>query len=124
MARHYFSDVYQSLDDGRYFVKTNVAGIGYRQDAAATCRVGQALNLVREANNRHDRNAIAVFAGSDHIGYVSRDMNAGFAEYLDSGRDLDAEIHAVVGGTEDKPTVGVVMAVYLPDDVQIDFDDC
>ena len=51
-------------------------------------------------------------------------MNSGFAEYLDGGRYLDAEVHVVVGGTPDKPALGMVMAIYLPDDVEIDFDDC
>lgn len=123
MARHHFPDVYESLEDGRYFVKANVAGISLRQDAAATCYQGQALDLVRDTHNQHDQNAIAVFAGTDRIGYVPRDMNSGFAEYLDSGRDLDAEVHAVVGGTPDKPILGVVMAIYLPNDVQIEFEE-
>lgn len=36
MATHYFADVFQSLDDGRYFVKANVAGISHRQEAASS----------------------------------------------------------------------------------------
>ena len=123
MARHYFPDVYQDLEHGRYFIKVNVAGTSYRQPAVGGCGEGQSLVLVRDEGNRHDRNAIQVFAGGAQIGFVPRDINEGFATYLDSGRSLEAEIEAVVGGTPDKPTVGIVMRLYLPEDVTIEFDE-
>ena len=122
MTRHYFPDVYQDLEDARYFIKTKVVGVSYRQEAVAGCVEGQSLELVRDERNRHDRNAIGVFAGGAHIGFVPSDINDGFALYLDSGRSIDAEIEAVVGGTPDKPTVGIVMRLYLPEDVPIEFD--
>lgn len=122
MTRYYFPDVYQDLDDGRYFVQANVAGVSHRQQAVSKCVEGQSLELVRDAGNPHDRNAIQVFASGDHIGFVPRDINAGFATYLDAGGDIDGEIEAVVGGTPDKPTMGIVFRLYLPDDVLIEFD--
>ena len=64
-----------------------------------------------------------MFAGGAHIGFVPRDINEGFATYLDTGRWVDAEIEAIVGGTPGKPTAGVVMRLYLPEDVPIEFDD-
>ena len=123
MARHYFPDVYQDLEDGRYFIKANVAGVSYRQQAVSGCVEGQSLKLVRDQRNRHDGHAIQVLSGGAHIGFVPRDINEGFATYLDTGRCIDAEIEAVVGGTPDKPTVGVVMRLYLPEDVSIEFDE-
>ena len=124
MVRHYFPDVHMRVDDGRYFVPINVAGVSYRQDAVARCFEEQTITLVRDRNNRHDKNAVMVYAGGEHIGFLPRDMNEGFAEYLDSGRALDAEIHKVIGGTKDKPTTGIIIALYLPEDVLIEFDDC
>ena len=43
--------------------------------------------------------------------------------HLDAGRWIDAEIETFVGGTPAKPTAGVVMRLYLPEDVPIEFDD-
>ena len=110
------------LDDGRYFIPMNVAGVSYRQDAVSRCFKEQSVTLVRDSNNPHDKNAIMVFVGGEQIGFIPRDMNEGFAEYMDNGRDLDAEIHKIIGGTSDKPTTGVIIALYLPDDVSIEFD--
>ena len=49
-------------------------------------------------------------------------MNEGFAEYMDNGRNLDADVHKIIGGTSDKPITGVIIALYLPDDVLTEFD--
>ena len=124
MTRYYFPDVHMRVDDGRYFVPTNVAGVSYRQEAVSSCFEEQSITLVRDPSNPHDKNAIMVFAGNEHIGFIPRDMNKGFAEYMDSGRNLDAEIHKIIGGTSDKPNTGIIIALYLPDDVLIEFDDC
>lgn len=124
MVRCYFPDVHMRLDDGRYFVPIHVAGVSYRQDAVSRCFEEQSITLVRDPNNPHDKNAVMVFAEGEHVGFIPRDMNEGFAEYIDSGRYLDAEIHKIIGGTSDKPTTGIIIALYLPDDVSIEFDDC
>ena len=111
------------VDDGRYFIRTNVAGISFRQDAAFRCYTGQHLTLIRDSANPHDKNAIRVFAGGEHIGFIPAEINAAFAAYLDSGRLLDAEIDHIVGGTTDKPFRGIYINLYLPDDVHMEFDD-
>ena len=122
MARYYFPDVRMRLDDGRYFIPTTVAGISYRQEAASRCFQGQKLELARDPNNKYDKNAISIFADGEHIGFVPSDLNDGFAEYLDSGRTLDADIYKIVGGTEAKPSRGIYINLYLPQDVLIEFD--
>ena len=76
--RQHFPDVHMRLDDGRYFVPMNVAGVSYRQDAVARCVEEQAVTLVRDRNNPHDTNAIMVFVGGEQIGFIPRDMNTGF----------------------------------------------
>ncbi len=35
MAKHYFPDIHEDLEDGRYFVKANVAGVSLRQQAVS-----------------------------------------------------------------------------------------
>ena len=75
MVRQYFPDLHMRLDDGRYFVPMNVAGVSYRQDAVAGCVEEQAVTLVRDRNNPHDRNAIVVFVSGEQIGFIPGDMN-------------------------------------------------
>ena len=123
MASYYFPDVRMRLDDGRYFIATKIAGVGYRQSAASRCYEGQKLTLVRDRENLHDKNAIKVLAGGEHVGYIPSDVNEGFATYLDSGRNLNADINKIVGGTEDKPSRGIYINLYLPEDVPIEFND-
>ena len=71
MVRHYFPDMHMRLDDGRYFVPINVAGVSYRQDAVARCVEEQSITLVR------DKNAIMVSAGGEHIGFIP----SGYSSY-------------------------------------------
>ena len=90
MARHYFPDVYQNLEDGRYFIKANVAGTSYRQHSVVGCVEGQLLTLVRDGGNTHDRNATQIFAVGSRAGFVPRDVSEGFATHLDTARSLEA----------------------------------
>ena len=87
--------------------------MSYRQEAVSRCYEDEPLALVRDIGNAHDRNAIKIFAGSDHIGFVPKGTNRGFAEYMDSGGVLEAEIEAIVGGESEKPNKGVVARLYI-----------
>ena len=55
-------------------------------------RVGDRLTLVREPDNRHDRNAIRVDWNGQTLGYVPRAENRAAARALDSGERLEARI--------------------------------
>ena len=72
---------------------------GYRYHAAAevwpALRVGDALELVREADNAHDANAVAVLWRGRKLGYVPRRDNAALAWGLDRGAALRARISAL-----------------------------
>lgn len=69
---------------------------GYRYYAAAqvwsTLRVGDALELVREADNAHDAHAVAVAWRGHKLGYVPKRDNAALAWGLDRGERLQARI--------------------------------
>lgn len=69
---------------------------GFRYHAAAEAwpelRVGDALELAREPENRFDRNAIAVTWHGRKLGYVPRRENAALAWGLDRGERLRARI--------------------------------
>ena len=58
-------------------------------------RPGDALALVREADNRHDRHAIRVEWRGHKLGYVPRTENRVIAAALDAGDRLTARVSSV-----------------------------
>ncbi len=71
-----------------------LAGFQYHAGKALWPRmqVGDALTLVREADNRHDAKAVRVEWRGHKIGYVPRRENADVARLLDAGQALEARI--------------------------------
>ncbi len=69
---------------------------GFRHYAAAQVwpklKVGDPLELRREADNPHDANAVAVAWRGRKLGYVPRRANAALAWSLDRGAPLQARI--------------------------------
>ena len=55
-------------------------------------QVGDALELIREPDNRHDRNAIRVEWRGHKLGYVPRAENRAVAAAIDQGDKLAARI--------------------------------
>ncbi|MCU0868019.1 MAG: HIRAN domain-containing protein [Burkholderiales bacterium] len=74
-----------------------VAGLAHH-DAKAVwdqLRVGDALQLVREADNAHDRSAVRVDWQGRVLGYLPAADNADVARQLDRGQALDAHVTAI-----------------------------
>jgi hypothetical protein len=69
---------------------------GFRYHAAAEVwdelRIGDALELAREADNPHDANAVSVSWRGRKLGYVPRRENAAIAWALDRGQRLRARV--------------------------------
>lgn len=61
----------------------------------ARLRVGDALQLVREPDNRHDANAIRVEWQGHKLGYVPRRENRALAAALDAGDKVVARVKAL-----------------------------
>ena len=55
-------------------------------------QVGDHLDLIREPDNRHDRNAIRVEWRGHKLGYVPRAENRAVAAAMDRGEPVDARI--------------------------------
>ena len=112
------------VDADRYSILTTVAGVSYRQDAVSRCHEGQTVQLFRNPSNTHDRNAIEVHAG-EKIGFIPRDETETLALYMDFyGRDsVEATIDRLTGGTEDKPTIGVVVDIQVSEVLYNPIDD-
>lgn len=54
--------------------------------------VGDELSLIREPDNRHDRDAVRVEWQGRKLGYVPRTENRAVAEAMDAGEHLKARV--------------------------------
>ena len=74
--------------------------------------------LVHEPNNPYDPNAIAVYAATEIVGYLPRDLAADYAtvfrELHQRGYNAGSCQAKLTGGTDDKPSLGVVLRLSSP----------
>jgi hypothetical protein len=79
-------------------MKTTIVGTKYRGRAAIAVltrlRPGDRLRLVREPDNPHDSNAVAVYSGTTHIGYIPRLINRDVADRIMSADSVFAIVTA------------------------------
>ncbi len=71
-----------------------LAGFRYAEAARVwpLLQLGDALDLVREANNPHDANAVRIEWRGRKLGYVPRRENAALAWGMDRGTPLRARV--------------------------------
>ena len=74
-------------------------------------RVGDRLTLIREQDNRYDRNAIRIEWNSHKLGYVPRAENRAAARALDAGENLETRVTRMRDDPD--PWRRVEFAVYL-----------
>lgn len=89
-----------------------LAGSQYHALAEVMCemKVGDRLTLVREPDNRHDRNAIRVEWRGRKLGYVPRRENGPLAAALDRGERLVARVSRLADSAD--PWQRLEFAVY------------
>ena len=90
-----------------------VAGFQFHGGEAAwsSMSVGAPLKLVREPNNSHDSNAVAVYFHEEKLGYVPRGENGVVSQMLDRGEKLEATISRLT--VDDDPWQRVRFSVLL-----------
>jgi hypothetical protein len=80
------------------------AVVGFRHHEAPllwpTLHAGAPLDLVREADNATDADAVAVYWRGRKLGYLPRGENLMAASLLDRRRDLSARIHRLAPRAE------------------------
>lgn len=91
-----------------------LAGFQYHAGKKAwpQLRVGDALTLVREPDNPHDRRAVRVDWRGLKLGYVPRRENEPVARMLDNGQPLTAHISRLAEGRD--PWSRVRFQIVLP----------
>ena len=84
----------------------------HRGDAVwSSLAVGAPLQLVREPDNSHDADAVAVYFNTEKLGYVPRGENGAVAQMLDRGEGLAATISRLT--VDEDPWQRVRFNVYL-----------
>ncbi|MES2766049.1 MAG: HIRAN domain-containing protein [Bacteroidota bacterium] len=93
----------------------HIAGTQFRKlgDIENVLKTGETLLLKREANNKYDSNAIAIYdERNTHLGYIPRDTNAILARLMDAGKLLFAK---VVGITRNGNWPKIDIQIFLKD---------
>lgn len=76
----------------------SIVGMNFRKSEkfVAELAPGTKLALVREPTNKYDKNAVAVWCGDVHVGYVPKTQNAVLAKFIDeNGVERAGETTAV-----------------------------
>ena len=101
--------------DKEHFLNCNVAAFTYNQGCEVfdKLKVGKEVQLVREDENPHDHNAVAIFFGKTHIGYIPRRENDAIAKFFDLGYGdiFEARIQSVDPTAHPEEQVSIV--IYL-----------
>jgi single-stranded-DNA-specific exonuclease len=93
------NDRYASIGEAAEFF-TKVVGVTFegRQDVIGGLVPGLVVELRRDPENPHDANAIGVFFGALHIGFLRKEIARRLAPKVDDGERYRAEIASVTGG--------------------------
>ncbi|MFM9971438.1 MAG: HIRAN domain-containing protein [Burkholderiales bacterium] len=93
--------------------RSNLAGYRYHEAPAVAANLlpGTALDLIREADNPYDANAIRVEWQGRKLGYVPRLRNAALAWAMDRGERLSARV--VADPLSNRARGRVTFEVYL-----------
>jgi len=99
----------------------NSNGVSRQKIIKKECKAGDIL-ILKPYNDPHDEFAVGVFTETGkQIGFIPRDESFGSHESLNehihetykNGWNYSAEIESIHGGTEDKPSVGVVIRIFI-----------
>lgn len=86
-----------------------------RQRIIRGCRAGDELLLLREPKNPYDENAVALFTlHRQQVGYIPMEVSQAVAASLDAGIRAPAFIAKKLGGTRDKPNLGMMIDIHWP----------
>ena len=85
-----------------------------RQSIIRRCKVGESLKLFRDHDNPHDPNAVAVLRETgDQLGFIKKKDAGWVAKLIDEGHAVEAEIESIMGGSSDKPSLGVTINLFV-----------
>ena len=99
----------------KFFLHTHIAGFMYAEGCLAFrhLQVGTRLNLVREENNRHDADAVAVYFREYKLGFIPMHENEIFAQFLDMGHTDLFEARVCRISPDAHPERQIHMNIYI-----------
>ncbi|MEN8168730.1 MAG: HIRAN domain-containing protein [Pseudomonadota bacterium] len=98
----------------RALIQTSpVAGFQYHQGEKLWPQLceGMPLELMREAHNRHDQRAVAIYCQGEQLGYLPRSENQAVSTMLGSGLSLPAQISRL--RLDANPWQRIKLKIYL-----------
>jgi len=107
---------------GRGLTVCGVAGAGQHHAAALQsdfAQPGRPLTLLRDPDNPHDPNAIAVHAGGERVGWVPRELAAELAPELDAGRRWSAVVLREQRASPRDPRTGLTMLLAAGEAIEL-----
>lgn len=85
-----------------------------RQDELRLLKVGEEIALLREPDNPHGRNAVAIYtARGIRVGYVGKERSTWIASKIDRDYPVRAIVQRVKGRDLPDATLGLVMRVNM-----------
>ena len=97
-----------------------VAGVSWenRQELISNLEVGSDVFLVRDPENKYDKNAIAVkTADNIQIGWIPKVFAAILAPEIDAGIQWLAQVEKVIG--EEQQLKGVIIKLFTFNDIMV-----
>jgi single-stranded-DNA-specific exonuclease len=108
---------YAGIEEADSF-HTKLAGVTFegRQDLVARLTPGTPLRVVRQPENPHDPNAIALHeAHGGQVGFLNRRLAGVLAPVIDAGVEYDVEVADVTGGDSGRSYGVNVLVTRRPD---------
>lgn len=100
-------------------INTKLVGVTRRnktgeeiQSILPKLKAGEPLAFVREYDNPHDDNAVAVYCGSSSIGYINRTLAEDIACDIDAGVRVTGSITAITGGGDVSYGCNIMIIVH------------
>ena len=105
----------------RHLSHFNIAGFTYWEGCIAfqELKVGSQLRLVREADNKFDPYAVALYFGEHKLGFIPQDENQFISQLLDLGYTamFDVRVQRLSPDTHPEKQVGVVVFIKEANEV-------
>ena len=111
----------KSFSEDIHLITSNVAGMDYVDnidEIFPKIKIGDRLELFREASNEHDYRAILVKYGGEKIGYVPRKDNHVLSNLMDGGKQLYGIVESigVYEIYENDPSKFIRFKIFLNED--------
>ncbi len=103
------------VETKRCIAHFNIAGFSHYDGCQvfSKLKIGTALRLVRDKENMHDADAVAIFYKNVKLGYIPASQNKMYADFLDMGYSYAFELLVQRCDPTAHPEQQITVALYL-----------